>query len=76
MRVIDATTLFKAAHPDTPFSAAFANDEWNITLGKDSIRLSPLDTTTLFFGPLPTNFKKPWSDYFPLPLWLWGLDAV
>ena len=81
VRVIDATMLFKAVHPDVPFTAAFVEGEWKQSLvdqaGKTtSTSLGPLETTHLFFGPTPPTLKKPWSDYFPLPMWFWGLDAV
>ena len=37
------------------------------------------DVSRFFFGPkeagAPT-LGKPWSNFFPLPLWFWGLDAV
>lgn len=80
-RVIDATKLFKSVHPDVPFTAAFVKGEWKLSLvGKDgrtvSCSLPPLEAAQLFFGPVPAGVLKPWSDYFPLPLWFWGLDAV
>jgi GNAT superfamily N-acetyltransferase len=80
-RLIDATSIFKCIHPQTPFTAGYMNGEWKLSLvdslGKTaSASLAPLEASQLFFGPLPTGIRKPWSDYFPLPLWFWGLDAV
>lgn len=80
-RVIDATKLFKSAHPDVPFTSAFVKGEWKLSLvARDgrtvSCSLPPLEAANLFFGPLPSGVRTPWSDYFPLPLWFWGLDAV
>jgi GNAT superfamily N-acetyltransferase len=86
-RVIDAMSLFNAVHPKTRFAAAFIKGEWKLNLspksaqvGSDSKTVSdslpPLEASKLFFGPVPAGLGKPWSDYFPLPLWFWGLDAV
>jgi hypothetical protein len=74
-------TLFKAAHGEAIFAAGFTNGDWKIGLtsphGKTvADSLSPLEISKLFFGPISSSLKKPWSDYFPIPLWFWGLDAV
>jgi GNAT superfamily N-acetyltransferase len=80
-RVIDPKALFQAVHGDAVFTSVFSNSQWKIGLtpahGKTVVdSLAPLEISRLFFGPIPTSLKKPWSDYFPLPLWFWGLDAV
>jgi GNAT superfamily N-acetyltransferase len=81
VRVIDAMALFEAVHSDSKFTALFEKGEWKLSLTDRSRRVSnaslgPLEMSQLLFGPVPAALKKPWADYFPLPLWCWGLDAV
>jgi len=90
-RIIDAATVFRAAHHgssagiDDAFTATWLDRKgggaWRIGLsGRDgktvSDTLGPLELSRLFFGPISPGIGSPWSDYFPLPLWFWGLDAV
>jgi GNAT superfamily N-acetyltransferase len=86
-RVLDPLATFRSYVPvsrATGFVADFEDHMLKIKIedrfGKDAIgELDIQDVSRFFFGPKEAGapaLGKPWSNFFPLPLWFWGLDAV
>lgn len=49
-------------------------EEWTVKLNEsESVQLTDNALSVLFFGP--EKFDGQWEKFFPLPLWIWGLDA-
>lgn len=81
IRVIDAEAVCRAAHRDLRVTAIFDQAQWDLTLQGSSgdifnAKLTPLEISHLFFGQTSAIENRFASEYFPLPIWFWGLDAV
>jgi GNAT superfamily N-acetyltransferase len=86
-RVLDPLATFRSYVPvskakdfSTELDDGFLKLRIEDRFGKASSgELDIQDVSRFFFGPkevgVPT-LGKPWSNFFPLPLWFWGLDAV
>jgi predicted N-acetyltransferase YhbS len=86
-RVLDPLTTFRSFVPVSKakdFAADLEDGVLKLRIedrfGKSSSgELDVQEVSRFFFGPKEVGgptLGKPWSNYFPLPLWFWGLDAL
>ncbi len=69
VHVVDPVALFRAYHPLSRVSAELTPEGWNLAIDGVEVRgMSPLDLSRYLLGP--------GSPREPLPLWIWGVDAV
>ncbi|MGZ3698712.1 MAG: GNAT family N-acetyltransferase [Bdellovibrionota bacterium] len=72
-RVLDPKALMRIWHPLTAFDAVSREDGWEVRINGISVpTLSEGELVRFFFGPGAPAF----GGLFPLPLWIWGLDAA
>jgi GNAT superfamily N-acetyltransferase len=75
-RVLDPEQVVKAFYPGADFSARAEGDGFRVSSGQASQLYDLSQTARLVFGP---NFETDGSVKrltVPVPLWIWGLDAV
>ena len=71
----DPKLVLGAFRPDLDFRLELYEGRWNFQCrGYRADGLSAQDLVMLFFGH--ESFCEEWKDIFPLPLWIWGLDAA
>ncbi len=74
-KIIDPKEIFSAYRIDVSFHVRKDSEIWTIEVdGKRISGIQDLDLTKIFFGP--EGIKGADLPMFPLPLWIWGLDAA
>ena len=76
-RVIDPVRVFNSYYAKASLYGALNPEGWKLTLSGPEweAQLSEGAIAQLFFGPNSPN-EESLKNYFPLPLWIWGIDAA
>jgi GNAT superfamily N-acetyltransferase len=72
-RLLDPMRVVRSFHPSFPGEFKETLEGWSVTLGTETVNLSDASLAVLLFRP--ERFEGEWAKYFPLPIWIWGLDA-
>ena len=77
-RVLDPVQVFRAHHPEVPFTAeSLAPGTWELSFDQAKpTQATDSELAEIFFGPNSIKAGAiPAAHWLPLPLWIWGLDA-
>ncbi len=73
-RIFDPQKLVQCHYPQLPAQGVRHHTQWEFSVGLLSWMLTDQELVRLFFGPWTALQTEP--PLFPLPLWIWGLDAA